>query len=187
MAAQASLQPDPPRRHRQRSIAASIVGASALYLLADAFLDQRSEFMLLAAPSGHDLRVEIARTSAQRAKGLSGRSQIGADGLLLVWSGAGEHPIWMAGMRFPLDLVWLDVDDRVVAIESDAQPCTGTPCPIFRPPGASRAIAVLELPAGYAARYLIAVGTAVLPRPDSPHRPRSFGESAPGRTEAKSR
>lgn len=187
MAAQVSLQRDPPRRHRQRAIAATIVGASAVYLLADAFLDERLEFGSLAVPSGHELRVEIARTGEQRTKGLSGRSQIGADGLLLLWSDAGEHPIWMAGMRFPLDLVWLDVDHRVVAIESDAQPCTGTPCPLFRPPSASRSIAVLELPAGYAARYLIAVGTAVVPRPESPHRPRSFAQSAPGRTGAKSR
>lgn len=168
MAAQASPQPAALRRHRQRAIAATIVGASGLYLLADAFLNQSPTFGSLVVPSGDDLRVEIAQTREQRAKGLSGRSHLGADGLLLVWPDASEHPIWMAGMRFPLDLVWLDVDHRVVAIETGAQPCTGTPCPLFRPPSALRSVAVLELPSGDAARYQMAVGATIALRPESP-------------------
>ncbi len=168
MAAQASPQPAALRRRRQKAIAATIVGASGLYLLADASLDNRPRLAWLVVPSGHELRVEIASTSEQRAKGLSERSHLGADGLLLGWPDAGEHPIWMAGMRFPLDLVWLDVDHRVVAIETGAQPCTGTPCPLFRPPSALRSVAVLELPSGDVARYQIAVGATVAPRPESP-------------------
>ncbi len=172
MAAQASPSPAALRRHRQRAIAAAIVGASAMYLFTD--VHPRPEFASVAVPSGQDLRVEIARTSEQRARGLSDRSHVGADGLFLVWPDAGEHPIWMAGMRFPLDLAWLDVAHRVVAIEAHAQPCTGPPCPLFRPPTAVRSVAVLELPAGDAARYQIAVGATIAPRPESPDASRSL-------------
>jgi uncharacterized membrane protein (UPF0127 family) len=170
MTAQPMPRSDSRSRHRQRAIAATIVGVSVVYLVGSV-IEQRPEFGTIAVPSGRDLHVEIARTSERRSRGLSGRAEIGADGLLLVWPDAGEHPIWMAGMRFPLDLVWLDVDHRVVAVESDAQPCTATQCPILRPPNAVHSVAVLELPSGHAARHLITVGATLGPtRPEMPER-----------------
>lgn len=153
------------------AIAVAIIGATAVYV-ASLCDEQRPEFRLVRVPSGQTIRVEVARTAKRRSRGLGGRSEIGADGLLLAWPDAGEHPIWMASMRFALDLVWLDIDNRVVAIHSDARPCTATPCPLFRPSGGKRSVAVLELPSGDAARYLIAVGEIVTSRPETPDTPR---------------
>lgn len=166
MAALQSPQSGSANPRRQKAIAATIVGASVVYL-AGSLHEQRPEYASLVVPSGHDIRVEIARTSERRSSGLSGRSQIGADAFLLIWPTADAHPVWMADMRFALDLVWLDAERRVLAIEANAQPCAALPCPIIQPQNTERSVAVLELPPGQAARYLIGVGATLGPtRPD---------------------
>ena len=166
LAAQPSPRSDSRRRHLQMAVAATLIGATAVYL-AGPLREQPREYGSLRAPSGHDLQVEIARSSEQRSRGLSERAPIEAGGLLLVWPDAGDHPIWMNDMRFPLDLLWFDGDYRVLAIESDARPCNATPCPILRPQQAERSVMVLELPSGQAARHLIAVGATLAPtRPE---------------------
>jgi len=38
---------------------------------------------------------------------MSDRDGLPGDGMLLQWNARGPHPIWMADMRFSLDLVWL--------------------------------------------------------------------------------
>jgi uncharacterized membrane protein (UPF0127 family) len=78
------------------------------------------------------------------------RSTLPADaGMLLVFPDSDRHGIWMKNCRFPLDLVWLDVDGHVVDVVAGVQPCSAV-CPVYRParPGAS----VLELNSGAAHR-----------------------------------
>jgi uncharacterized membrane protein (UPF0127 family) len=118
----------------------------------------------LAAPTG-TLRVELAKTPAARAAGLSNRDAVTGNGLLLHWDTPGRHPIWMAEMRFALDLVWLDERGNVLAVLDSVPPCNQQPCPLYEPPHTDAAIAVLELPAGDAKRRGIVVG-AVLRRAD---------------------
>lgn len=64
-------------------------------------------------------------------------------------------------MRLPLDLVWLDDDGSVIAVLANVPPCTSTPCPLYEPPGSEKSVAVLELPAGKAAKYGLTVGAVV--------------------------
>lgn len=123
-------------------------------------LDRQTEITELVASHG-TLIVEIARTPPRRAKGLSTRERIEHDGLLLVWDAPGRHPIWMAEMRFALDLVWLDASGRVVALLANVSPCDRQPCPLYEPPGTDRSTAVLETPAGRATRYGITVGSSI--------------------------
>jgi uncharacterized protein len=80
------------------------------------------------------------------------------DALLLRWEQDGPHPIWMKDMLFPLDIVWLNASDVVVAVIPNAPPCGERDCPLLLPAGAERARSVLELPAGDAARLGLRVG-----------------------------
>ncbi len=52
-------------------------------------------------------------TRRERARGLLGREQLGPDEALLIRRCRSVHPF---GMRFPIDVVLLDGDDRVVAV-----------------------------------------------------------------------
>jgi hypothetical protein len=116
--------------------------------------------------------VAIADTPAARSAGLSNREELrDIDGLLLKWDEPGRHPIWMAGMRFPLDLVWLDRDGRVLDVLSNVPPCGMEPCPLYQPAETGESVAVLELPAGAASKRQLTRGTTVpLPRPKQPPR-----------------
>lgn len=175
--ASSSLQSDvtprapkkPPRASRRAQIVipASIT-AAVLVNLAVQHRSSTTAFITVVTPSGAKLQVEVARTPESRARGLAERDAPSGDGLLLEWPDAGPHPVWMAGMRFALDLVWLDDQHHVVAVLENVPPCEVQPCPLLFPPGDPRSLAVLELPAGGASRLGITVGSALVSSQPSP-------------------
>jgi uncharacterized membrane protein (UPF0127 family) len=117
--------------------------------------------MQLETPGG-TIVVELADTPATRFTALSNRGGLtGVDGLLLTWDAPGRHPIWMAEMRFALDLVWLDRDGSVLAVLDDVPPCLAEPCPLYEPDGTDRSVALREVPAGAAASHRLTIGASV--------------------------
>ena len=108
-------------------------------------------------PSGVVYAVEVPQTKEARERGLMFRPRLAPrTGMLFIFPVLGWHAIWMKNCLIALDLVWLDDDKRVVAIEAGAPPCAKDPCPIYEPPIPSRY--VLELPAGAAQAEGLAVG-----------------------------
>jgi len=111
-------------------------------------------------PSGVVYAVEVPQTKEARERGLMFRPRLAPrTGMLFVFPAVDRHAIWMKNCLIALDLVWLDDDKRVVAIEAEAPPCAKDPCPIYEPPIPSRY--VLELPAGAARLEGLAVGGVV--------------------------
>lgn len=93
------------------------------------------------------LFVSIADSDAKRRQGLSGRERLGEnEGMLFIFDTDSRWGIWMKGMRFPLDILWIDADRRVVYIEHSVAPETYPKT--YRPETPARY--VLELPAGFA-------------------------------------
>ena len=82
--------------------------------------------------------VEAADTVFKRMKGLLGRDSLSAGEALWIKPCKSVHTI---GMRFPIDLVFLDRDLKVVGLRKSVPPNRFSPY-VFR------AIGVLELPAG---------------------------------------
>jgi uncharacterized membrane protein (UPF0127 family) len=67
--------------------------------------------------------MEIADNHGRRAKGLMFRDSLPEDhALLMVFPEKGNHRIWMLGMRFPLDIVFLDSEKRIISIHENASP-----------------------------------------------------------------
>ena len=92
------------------------------------------------------LRVEVARTEEQLTTGLSRRRSLKeGTGMLFIFDTEGAHAIWMKDMRFPLDIVWIDENGKVVHIAEDVSPDTYPQS--FSSPTPARY--VLEVPAGY--------------------------------------
>ena len=83
--------------------------------------------------------------------GLVGRKELAPDEGLLLKPGNAIHTFLM---RFPIDVVFLDGDQRVLKIVPALPP--------HRVAGAARARAVLELPAGRAAAAGLQVGERLL-------------------------
>jgi uncharacterized membrane protein (UPF0127 family) len=92
-------------------------------------------------------RCTLARNPLTRMRGLLGRRELAqGEGLLLQPAGS----IHTAFMRFPIDAVFLDGEQRVLKVASGVQP--------WRAAAAKRSRAVLELAAGEAARVGLVAG-----------------------------
>jgi len=107
---------------------------------------------------GVSLAVEVADTEILREQGLSGRSDLrSGKGMLFVFDTDGLWNIWMKDMQFPIDIVWTDVDGKVVTVALDIAPETYPK--VFSPSSPARY--VLELPAGFAAAHGIKEGSII--------------------------
>lgn len=66
--------------------------------------------------------VEIADTSQERERGLSGRKHLKENsGMLFLFEVPGHYSFWMKGMLIPLDFIWIK-EKRVVDLTQDVQP-----------------------------------------------------------------
>lgn len=93
------------------------------------------------------IRIEVADTPEERIKGLSGRESLDENaGLLFVYDQPGIYGIWMKDMKFPIDVVWLDENYRVVDIVYDIQPDSFPE--VFEP--SKPALYIFEVNAGFA-------------------------------------
>ncbi len=105
-------------------------------------------------------QVEIARDDAARAKGLMFHKPLAGDeGMLFVFDREGIYPFWMKNMTFPIDIIWIGRDKKIVHIGANVPPCTEAPCASYSP--GAPAFYVLEIPAGDAARKGIKPGDQV--------------------------
>ena len=89
----------------------------------------------------------LAETALARLRGLLGRSGLSSGEGMLLRPASSIHT---ALMRFAIDAVFLDREHRIVKIAADLRP--------WRVAGARGAKAVLEIPAGDAARRGLSVG-----------------------------
>ena len=111
---------------------------------------------------GVPFRVELAITSEERIRGLSGHPPLdpGA-GMLFVLEQARMSSFWMREMLFPLDMIWIDAECAVVHITRNVPipapeqaladlPMYGPPVPVLY---------VLEINAGEAESAAVIVGS----------------------------
>lgn len=105
-------------------------------------------------------KAKVALDENARTKGLSGLNQLGEEeALIMAYPTDDKWGIWMKDMSFPIDIVWLDRDKRVVSIVKNASPEDSTSV-THQPKDPSRY--VIELPAGTVDRKSITVSkTAV--------------------------
>ena len=68
--------------------------------------------------------VETVVSAEARKQGLSGRSHLPKGyGMLFVYSTSARHSMWMIKMKFPLDIIWLDEEMKIVNITKGCFPC----------------------------------------------------------------
>lgn len=107
--------------------------------------------------AGQRFNVEVADTSAARARGLMYRKQLPADnGMLFVYRDAAPRYFWMENTLIPLDILFFDARRRLINISVDTPPCKRTRCPTYA--SAKPAQYVLELNAGTAKRLRVRPG-----------------------------
>jgi uncharacterized protein len=99
-----------------------------------------------------------ASSIEKREKGLSERNNLCKNcSMLFVFEKSGEYPFWMKGMRFNLDIIWIE-KNRIVHIEKNI-PYSDSDKKIFNPK--IEADKVLEINAGLADEYKLKEGDEV--------------------------
>ena len=102
------------------------------------------------------IEVAIADNQETRRKGLSYLSSLPSKtGLLFVFSESDTHGIWMKDMQFPIDIIWMDEELRVVDIHQNISPDTYPTS--FHPKVPARF--ALEVEAGFSSEYDIRIGS----------------------------
>ena len=105
------------------------------------------------------VQAEVVDTDAARQLGLMFRENLPEGrGMLFVFEDEGRYGFWMKNMRFPIDIIWIDKEKRVVDIKPDLYPCPES-CEIFSP--RDKALYALEVYAGFARRNKIEIGDKV--------------------------
>lgn len=67
--------------------------------------------------------VEVAESIWKKTKGLMFRKGLPKNsGMLFVFNGGNKPGFWMFGMRFPIDILYLDSDMRIVDIKHNVRP-----------------------------------------------------------------
>lgn len=94
------------------------------------------------------IKAELASTQEQITQGLSYRESLAKNkGMYFMFSNTGFYTFWMKGMKFPLDIIWID-RGQVVGIEKFAPVPEGDKVASFRSP--TQVTNVLEVNAGVA-------------------------------------
>lgn len=105
------------------------------------------------------VKIDIVDTPPERARGLSGIDSIEDDeGMLFVFGGPRRYSFWMKDMRFPIDIVWIGEDRRVVDITENLRPESYPAQYQPREP----AQYVLEVNTGWARRHNIEIENEVI-------------------------
>ena len=97
-------------------------------------------------------------TVPEQKRGLSGRESMPTnEGLLFVFPRSDFYGFWMKEMKFPIDIIWIDENSKVVSIARDLKPSSFPE--IFKP--SEKSVYVLEVNAGFAAEHNIKIGDYV--------------------------
>jgi len=111
---------------------------------------------------GASVDATLARTSNEQQLGLGYRDRLAdGTGLLFIYADPSQRSFWMNGMRFCLDIIWIEGDQIVGAAESvcPVEGASDVDLPRYRSPEPVRY--VLEMPAGWMTENGFSAGTPV--------------------------
>lgn len=110
--------------------------------------------------SGKCFYVEVVSRPSEMAKGLMFRKSLDYDkGMLFIFEKFSEHNFWMKNTLIPLDIIWIDENNKVVFIKKNAQPCKDGLCESIR--SGEKAKYVLEVNTGICSDFGLKVGDFV--------------------------
>ena len=114
----------------------------------------------ITLPDGTVIAAETRVTPQEQAQGLMYRTELASDrGMLFINTQPVTGAYWMKNCNFPLDIIFMARDHRVVEIAANAPPCTAEPCPTFG--GHAPYQYVLEINGGDAAKHGVKEGTTL--------------------------
>jgi uncharacterized membrane protein (UPF0127 family) len=75
---------------------------------------------------------EVADTMDKRTQGLMNYEKLDSNqGMLFVFENSNKHNFWMKNMSFPIDIIWLNKNKKIVHIEENISPCKKDSCQVY--------------------------------------------------------
>ena len=106
------------------------------------------------------VQAEIADSESKRRLGLMFRKSLPENqGMLFSFDRENNYSFWMKNMQFPLDIIYISKDKRIVDIKIDVSPCKDDSCESLVPLAKSKY--VLEVNSGFSQKNKIAIGDKV--------------------------
>lgn len=104
----------------------------------------------------------VATTPDQQSKGLAIKDTMKEnEGMLFVFDTPKKYSFWMKDMKFPIDIIWIDSNKKIVHIERSLEPCLFLlPCQSYTPIRDS--LYVLEVVSNFTNKHNIKIGDQVL-------------------------
>jgi uncharacterized membrane protein (UPF0127 family) len=132
--------------------------AIVLFIIASVYTVQTAYKTTVVTMGGQTFATEISDTPYLQERGLSYRKSIGVNNaMLFVFPQDGVYKFWMKDMNFPIDIIWLSSDKKIMYIEKNLSPSTFPQT--FGPDGQSHY--VVEVVAGTSDRLNLTVGQSV--------------------------
>ncbi len=108
----------------------------------------------------HVFDVVISRTQAELTQGLSGTHLIEEhEGMLFVFPTPGAYNFWMKDMNYPIDILWVNKDNKIIFIQKNATPES---YPDSFGPTDVQALMVLEIRAGLSDKFGITTNDSIV-------------------------
>ncbi len=106
---------------------------------------------------GQCFHAEIADNFFKQSRGMMFRDNLDQNkGMLFVFKNEGLHSFWMKNTLIPLDIIWINEENKIVYVKEKAPPCKQSICPEFV--SVAPAKYVLEVNAGIAEKAGIEAG-----------------------------
>jgi uncharacterized membrane protein (UPF0127 family) len=138
--------------------------AVATVALAAPSVDRGTATITTRAGAKVALKVEIARTAAERQRGLMHRRTLAPKaGMVFAYGADTRGGFWMKNTLIPLDIAFVDRRGRIVRILT-MTPCRRDPCRVYDPGIGYRS--ALEVNAGSFRRWQVKVGDRIAVRRD---------------------
>ncbi len=109
--------------------------------------------------NNHVFSVEVAKTTTEKEKGLSGRNSLTPNhGMYFPFDTPGFYPFWMKDMKFPIDIIYI-ANGKVVTVYKNVKPAADPYSTVVKPTQPTDS--VLEINAGEAEKYTTKNGDTV--------------------------
>src|ERR1700722_13173378 len=116
----------------------------------------------LTLPGGQVLHAETEISNFELLRGLMYRTSLAPDrGMLFVYPKQEHYQAWMYQTLIPLDMIWMDSNHQIVALDESVPPCQtqASQCPKYG--GKMISAFALQIGAGMARKYGLRLGQTI--------------------------
>lgn len=111
--------------------------------------NQEEHYFMIELPNGRQILAQVADSPEKQIVGLYFTESLSPDqGYLMVFDHEAAHSLWTKNTHFPVDILWLDRDRRILHVQENAPPCPNDPCPVYGPER-PEALYVLQAAGGF--------------------------------------